>query len=73
MHTYTYTHKLLHYFYYYYYLLQLIFHSVAAVLTLEANKNILKRNNTETQYTQHKTQEIRVHTPPETNNTALGA
>jgi hypothetical protein len=38
-----------YYYYYYYYLLQLIFHSVAVVLTLVTNKyNLHKRNSTKT-------------------------
>jgi len=48
-----------YYYYYYYYLLQLSFHSVAAVLTLVTNKNKYtygKPNNTKTEYKQYKTQ-----------------
>ena len=47
-------------FFYYYYLLQLGFHLVAVVLTLEQTKQIIyiihKWNNTKTQYKPHKTQ-----------------
>jgi len=72
------TRNLYYYYYYYYYyylltylliyLLQLSCHSVAVVLTLVQTKqiriNILKRNNTKTQYKQHKTQWIQVHILP---------
>ena len=52
----------------YYYLLQLSFHSVAVVLTRVETKqlriNIYKRNNTKTQYKQHKTQYTQVNILP---------
>ena len=54
--------------FYYYYLLQLSCHSVAVVSTIVQTKqiriNIHKRNNTKTQYKQHKTQQIPVHILP---------
>jgi hypothetical protein len=66
-----------YYYYYYYYLLQLSCNSVAVVLTLVQTKqiriNIQKRNNTNTQYKQHKRHSTQVHIlpkhPPNCKNT----
>jgi len=52
---------LIYYYYnYYYYFLKLNCHSVAVILTLEQTKqigiNVHKRNNTKTEYKEHKTE-----------------